>query len=103
MSVASAQLEEGTILVDPASGNVTSIPSDGGRFAPFQVRIPSPGPPRARRAPNKLTQPSRHGAARRPGTAVQSRACGGVAQARLVRGSRSRFAPRLDVHCLRAQ
>ena len=37
MSVASAQLEEGTILVDPASGNVTSIPSNGGRFASFQV------------------------------------------------------------------
>ena len=41
VSIASAQLEEGTILVDPASGNVTSIPSDGGHFAPFQVDPPS--------------------------------------------------------------
>ena len=100
MSVASAQLEEGTILVDPASGNVTSIPSDGGRFAPFQVRTPSPGPPRARRAPNKLTQPCRHGAAPPQRNLARS-----VASRKLdwSRGRRSRFTPRLDVHSLRAQ
>ena len=100
VSVASAQLEEGTILVDPASGNVTSIPSDGGRFAPFQVRTPSPGPPRARRAPNKLTQPCRHGAAPPQRNLARS-----VASRKLdwSRGRRSRFTPRLDVHSLRAQ
>ena len=64
MSIASAQLEEGTILVDPASGNVTSIPSDGGHFAPFQVNPPSGSRARAVRPIRRrsLPQTARRGA-----------------------------------------
>ena len=36
VSICAAQLEEGSISVDPASGLVTNVTSDGGSFASFQ-------------------------------------------------------------------